>query len=327
MTQIYAAPMEGLTTGVFRKAHRALFSGIDRYYLPFIAVHESHTFKQKEIRDMSPSVNAGMVSVPQILTKNPADFVWGAREIAALGYDEINLNLGCPSPTVTTKKKGAGLLGDSEALQGLLDGIFEGLADLPDLRITVKTRLGIAEPQEMEALTELYNRYPVAELIIHARTLQDLYRGEPRMEAFRKAYEDCRMPVSFNGNIFSREDFDGFISRYPETAGVMLGRGLIRNPALAREIRGGEKLTREELRAFHDAIYQGYLEEMSGITPVLGRMKELWSYWGTLFPENERLVRNVRKAKNRKDYETAAGILFNMGSFRNEDRPREIIMH
>ena len=326
MTNLYAAPMEGLTTGVFRKAHRALFSGIDRYYLPFIAVHESHSFKQKEIRDMAPTLNEGMAAVPQILTKSPTDFVWAAREIAALGYDEINLNLGCPSPTVTTKKKGAGLLGDKEALRNLLDGIFEGLADHPDLKITVKTRLGIAAPEEMEALTELYNRYPIAELTIHARTLQDLYRGEPRMEAFGRAYEACRMPVSFNGNIFSREDYEGFISRYPKTAGVMLGRGLIRNPALAREIRGGEGLKIEELKAFHDAIYQGYLEEMSGMTPVLGRMKELWSYWGTLFPENERMVRTIRKSKKRGEYETAVDLLFRSGAFKSEGRPVEIIM-
>ena len=118
----YFAPMEGITGYVLRNVHAKLFPGIDRYYLPFIAAQSSHRLKNKEKADVSPEHNAGIRAVPQILSKSAEDFVATAEILRELGYREVNLNLGCPSPTVTVKGKGAGMLRDTEVLDRFLTG-------------------------------------------------------------------------------------------------------------------------------------------------------------------------------------------------------------
>ena len=196
------APLEGVTGYVYRNLHRRWFGGVERYYMPFISVGQSRSFSPREWQDFCPEHNESGDLVPQLLGKDAEGFIWAARELRALGYREINFNLGCPSGTVTAKGKGAGFLTRPAELEAFLDRIFSALEG----PISIKTRLGYAAPEEFSALLELYNRYPIAELIIHPRVRQDFYRCAVRMEAFEAALRHSRNPVGYNGDLMSLSD-------------------------------------------------------------------------------------------------------------------------
>ena len=289
----YFGPMEGVTTAQFRRVHASMFPGADRYYMPFISPTSDRRFTARELREIAPENNAGVCAVPQILTKSAEDFLWAAGGLAGMGYREVDLNLGCPSATVTAKGKGAGLLRTPDALQRMLDEIFSR-AEIP---VSVKTRIGYRDPGEWEALLALYARYPVAELIIHCRTRQEMYAGEPHREAFSRAREVLSCALCYNGNLFTPEDVSAFGSVEPGTAAVMLGRGAACDPALFRRLRGGSAATREELRAFHDTLSEAYRSEYGRLN-AMRRMKELWNYLLSRFADTEAVRKTMMRTKD-----------------------------
>ena len=291
--KLYFAPMEGVTTMHFRRVHAAMFPGADRYYAPFISPTSDHRFTPREVREIGRENNTGIDLVPQILTKSAEDFLWCASGLADMGYGEVNLNLGCPSATVTAKGKGAGLLRTPEALERLLDGIF-AKAEIP---VSIKTRIGYAAPEEWEALLALYSRYPIAELIVHCRTREELYGGEPHRGAFSRAREALSVPLCYNGNLFTVEDVRDFEKVEPGAQGVMLGRGAAEDPALFRRLRGGAPCTREELRAFHDTLYEMYTAEYGRLN-AMRRMKELWSCLLYRFEDAGEIRRKMMRTKD-----------------------------
>ncbi|MCR5011670.1 MAG: tRNA-dihydrouridine synthase family protein [Lachnospiraceae bacterium] len=225
------APMEGITGSTYRKVHREFFGGVDRYYTPFLAANKNHKFKHRETREFLPY---DPCLVPQVLTGNAADFVWAAKTIAEAGYEEVNLNLGCPASTVVTKKKGAGLLADTYALECFLDEIFSA-SGLP--KISVKTRIGFDSPKEAEYLGELYANYPFCEVVIHPRVRQDFYSGTPNLEAFTIMKDKLPCPVCYNGDIRTVADAINISKMFSDVQHIMIGRGLVADPALAEEIR------------------------------------------------------------------------------------------
>ena len=308
------APLEGVTGSLYRRAHAALFSGIDTYYIPFLTPREGTLFDRHDLREADPEENRGIPTVPQILTSRADAFLAGAERLAGLGYREINLNLGCPARTVVSKRKGAGLLGRPEELERLLDGIFSRTP----LPVSVKTRLGVSSEEEWPALLARFRRYPLARLIVHARLLTDGYTGPVRWDAFRLTLEGAPWPVCYNGDLFTVEDFARFRSAFPGVQSVMLGRGAVCNPALARMMRGGAPLTREELAAFHAQLYANARERLSGDRHVLCWMKELWHYLGCLFPDAQRERKAIRKAQRAAEYEAAVRRLLAVGELRTE---------
>lgn len=305
---LYFAPMEGLTGYVYRNAHRACFGGVDKYFTPFLSPNQNHRFTAKEEKDVLPEHNEGILLVPQILTNRAEDFIWAAGEMKARGYREVNLNLGCPSGTVVSKYKGAGFLARQEALNRFLDQIFQEV----DLEISVKTRIGIAVPEEFPELMEIFNRYPIRELIVHPRLRTDFYKNTPDRESFGYAVKESRAPLCYNGDIFTEEAFRSAASRFPSVERVMLGRGLLANPALAERIRGIEEapLTASRLAAFHRALYEGYRLAIPEERNVLFKMKEMWTYLICMFPEADRYGKKIKKAKSAGEYEAAVAALF-----------------
>lgn len=299
------APMEGITGHVFRRVHADCFGALDRYYTPFIApLRVGCAFKGKAARELDPVANEGLDVVPQLLTKDADEFVWAAGLLAGMGYAEVNLNLGCPSGTVVAKGKGAGFLARPEELEAFLADVCER-SPLP---VSVKTRLGLAGDAEYERILALYCRLPLAELIVHPRVQRDGYEGMPRREAYGKTLGVAPFPVAYNGNIFSAADMDGLLAAYPQTRHVMLGRGVLMNPALPRELRGGASLTMPELKRFHDDLYAAYVAEMGG--NAVFRMKEWWSYAKHSFADPAAVWRLIRKAKKTGDYEAAVVRVF-----------------
>lgn len=305
------APMEGVTSADFRRVHRRLFPEADRYYAPFIAPDAAGRFKQSHLRALLPESNEGVALVPQILCNSSEAFLGAASTMAELGYTEVNLNAGCPSGTVVGKHKGAGMLGDPAALDAFLDAVFS----CSPVAVSVKTRLGLHSAAEFPALLAVYRRYPLAELCVHARDREGMYRSKPDHAAFAEALVDAPWPVCYNGDIFTAGDFKSLQTEFPTLSRAMLGRGAAVNPALFRVLRGGAPLGRDELRAFHDTLLDETLA--GGLPPVyaLARMKELWSYWIAHFPDSERLYKALNKSRDLPAYRSAVSALFTQADF------------
>lgn len=298
MPKLYTAPLEGVTTYIWRNAHREIFGGADQYYTPFLSPNGNFNFQTKELRE----VTQGETNlIPQLLTNRAEYFIWGARELQKLGYQEVNFNLGCPSGTVVAKHKGSGLLSDLAYLDELLDTIFNAL---PDLEISLKTRIGRYESGEWERLLEIYNHYPIAELTVHPRVQKEFYEGTAHRDVFLWTRAHTHLPLVYNGDVTEPDD-----EALNYGCGVMIGRGLMKRPSLLREIRGGGRATREELAAFHDAVFDGYVE-LFGALPAIYRMREFWNYLACSFVGTEGYLKQIRKAKTLTEYQTAAqGIL------------------
>ena len=293
--KFYLAPMEGVTGYIYRNAYHAHFRPMDKYFTPFLAPKHNGGFSHREINDILPEHNEGMDTVPQLLTGNSEDFLRAARELKEYGYKEVNLNLGCPSGTVAAKGKGAGFLRDPEGLELFLEQVCEGMERL-GLELSVKTRLGIEEPEEFDRLLSIYNRFPLKELIIHPRVLKDFYKYTPRMEAFRNAFANSAAPVCYNGDIVDRESYERLTAAYPALDAVMIGRGLLADPFLIETLSGqaGTESRRtqiERLSAFHQQILEGYCQTMSGDKNVLFKMKELWAHLIHFDPEWEPYIK------------------------------------
>ena len=296
------APLEGITTALFRRLHHEYFPGVDRYYTPFLSPTADRRFTPKEQREFYPEFNQEIAVIPQILTKNADDFLWAARELYAMGYEEINLNLGCPSGTVTAKGKGAGMLSNLQGLSEFLDSIF---AQAP-CKISVKTRLGLDTPDEFDRIMDIYNRFPLSELIIHPRVRKDFYRHPVRTESFDKAYHSRTCPISYNGSIVTPQDYMDCICRYPDLHAVMIGQALVSDPFLACKIKFGAKADILLLTEFHDRLFDGYAEQFQSRNNAAKRMKELWFYLSRSFDDSEKLLKNLLKSKSAEEYQKAA---------------------
>lgn len=302
--KIYFAPLEGITGHIFRNVYDEIYGHIDKYFAPFISPSENCPMTPRERKDVTPENNKGLYLVPQILTCRSDCFIEGAKELQAMGYKEVNLNLGCPSGTVCAKGKGAGFLPETAALQKFLDDIYS-YGGSEGMKISIKTRLGYYDPDEFYDLVDIFNAFPVSELIVHPRIRADFYKGEPRREYYAYALEHCKIPLVYNGNVFSVNDYDSYVSSFgTDLNPVMLGRGLISDPSLADKLKG---LTTEtdfvKLRKFHDTIYHEYQKIMSPDINVLFKMRELWTYWRVLFDGRERDFKHLLKAKKYAEYE------------------------
>lgn len=297
-----AAPMEGVTGAIFRRVHHRLFGGISRYYIPFITPSIHRVFTTRDLRDIAPANNASVPVIPQLLTRDPELFLWAANELQQLGYDEVNLNTGCPSGTVTAKGRGAGMLRDADALRTFLDAVCAA-SPLP---ISVKTRIGFDSPDEWPALLDLLKQYPLKELVIHPRTRGEFYKGGVHMDCFDAAVS-CGIPLVFNGNLFTKEDCDAVSLRHPGIP-MMMGRGLLADPALPRVLQGGKPASHDELRRYHDALLDAYHREYPA-DQAHSRMREHMKYLSCCFDGAEKALKAIRKS-NPNTYPSAIAQLF-----------------
>ena len=283
----YFAPLEGLTDSIYRTLHNKYFPGIDRYYTPFFSPTIHRNFTQKELRELQPATAPDFEVVPQVLTRNAEDFLWMAQQCVDAGYGEQNLNLGCPSGTVTAKGKGAGLLREPEALDKLLEDIFSA-SPIP---VSVKTRIGYAQAEEFACLLDIFNRYPIKELTIHPRTRTAFYNADVDMDTFRYAAQNSKNSLCYNGNLCSREHISDFAEKFPSIDAVMLERGLIGDPGMLSP--GGTDI--HTLEHFHDELLSAYTQAFGSSRNAMFRMKENWHYLIARFPGCEKLYKRLRK--------------------------------
>lgn len=292
------APMEGVTGWIYRRAHCRHFSGVRQYYMPFFSPTQEHRITKREMRDLAPENNQGIPVVPQVLTRRAEDFVWAAARLHEMGYEEVNLNLGCPSGTVAAKGKGAGFLAFPQELDAFLEQVFAQVR----VPVSIKTRLGVQEPEEFAPLLDIYRAYPLKRLIVHPRVRKDMYRGAVREEYFARAIQGSPFPVCYNGDIITVEGARRVERHYPHMEGMMLGRGLVGDPALAQKLQGGPAADKASLRAMHDEIYEGYCSAFGSAHNAMMRMKELWYYQIALFEGSEPWEKQLKKVSNPQRY-------------------------
>ena len=303
----YFAPLEGISGYIYRNAYEKFFpNNIDKYFTPFILPNQSKSLKTKEFRDVLPENNNGLNIIPQILTNNSEGFIATCKKLKQLGYDEVNLNLGCPSGTVVSKFRGSGFLGKREELDNFLDEIFK----IQDMKISIKTRLGVDSADEFYEIMKIYDKYPMEELIIHPRTRQDFYGNKPNMEMFKDALKSSKNTICYNGDIFSVKDYEKFIEECPSVDRIMIGRGSLANPGLINEIKGKGVVDKNILKEFHDEVCMGYKEILSGDINVLFRMKELWSYMIGMFEDSEKVAKKIKKERMLSEYNVIISRLF-----------------
>ena len=290
----YFAPMEGITDSIYRRIHHKYFPGADAYYMPFLSPTVHRALTPREARELPYADSVGFYAVPQLLTKVSEDFLWAAQQCKDRGYDEVNLNLGCPSGTVVAKGKGSGMLRDPDTMDRFLDEIFAA-APLP---ISVKTRIGVNDPAEFSAILEIYNRYPIKELTVHPRIRKSFYKGDVEMESFRYAYEHSTNPLCYNGDILSPAQAETLAAEFPNVGAVMVGRGLIGDPGMLTP--GGT--TTQKLEAFLDELLEEYLREFGGSRNAMFRLKENWGFLINLFEDHDKLKKRLFKTTDIVEY-------------------------
>ncbi len=309
--KLYFAPLEGITSYTYRNAHSNFFGYCDDYFAPFINPSDQERVSKKGMRDILPENNRIKPKV-QVLTNKKDSFLKFSENIKELGYDEVNINLGCPVQMVTKKGRGSGFLRDLPLMEDFFNEIFKANS----IKVSVKTRIGFYSPSEFHEILKLYKNYPFSELIIHPRVREQFYKGKPDMEVFEKAYNDYEGLLCYNGDIWDKADYFEIEKNFPNLNSVMLGRGAIKNPAIFREIKGGERLKTEELIGFTHRLYNDYLDLLKSETFTLYKLKEIWVYMLLNYPEETKLSKEIKKAQSLKKF---LGLLGNLPEVENED--------
>ena len=298
----YYAPLEGITDATFRQLHHKYFPGVDRYFMPFISPTIHRTLTHREARELPRADSVGFYAVPQLLGKNVEDMLWAIEVCKDQGYDEVNINLGCPSGTVVSKGKGSGMLADIYTLDEFLEAIY-ARAVLP---VSLKTRIGVNDSENWGKILEIYRDYPVKELTVHPRIRKAFYKGDCDMTAFAQAVDNSPFPVCYNGNINSVADAEKIAARFPSVESVMIGRGLVADPGM---LCGGTE--RQRLQAFLNELSDTYCVVFESKRNAIYRMKDNWHYLISLFEGSEKLWKEMRKSTDYDRFMAIANEIIN----------------
>lgn len=318
--EFYLAPMEGLTGHIVRNAFHHNFNQIDKYYTPFIPAAKG--MSKKIERDIHPDNNKGIKVIPQIMSNKADEVIHLGKQLREYGYDEININFGCPSGTVSSKKRGSGFLAYPDEMEAFLDDLFSRI----DIKISIKTRVGYTDDNDWKRIAEIYSRYPICELTVHPRIRTDFYKPILRLNDFAIAVDTINQkqtPLCYNGDIVDKESFFRISEQFSTVERFMIGRGLIARPGLIMDIKG--ELTdmedyRKRLRAYHDEIVNEYQQLYQGQKDTLYRMKEHWSYLHNNFHDCDKYLKKIKKSQNLTEYGLIVNAIFNdcdikMGEF------------
>lgn len=299
---ICLAPLRGVTGLRFRQSFQAYMTGLDLAVAPFIATVQGERVKPEILRGIDPAVQpAELPLIPQVIGKDPRQLRVMLRAMKSLGYKQVDLNSGCPWPFVVKKGRGAGLLRDEAVLGAMLEA---GCEELGEGNFSIKVRLGIEEKTLLKQRLALIQRFPLRELCIHPRTARQMYEGSVDLDAFEEVAQQTILPLTYNGDIRSLEDWQRLAQRFPMVNRWMLGRGIVANPFLAESIRSG-KDTREKTRfeQWHNDLVARYAEHAPGDHALLGHLKELWSYLAPTFENGEKIWNSLKIVRTRDEFE------------------------
>lgn len=300
---IHFAPLQGYTDAVYRNKHHEIFGGVDTYYTPFVRLEKGETFRNRERRDTESQNNQVPHLIPQLVASTPEELLSITSLFIEQGHKEADINMGCPFPMLARRHKGSGILPYPDEVKALLDAT----AQVPELKFSVKLRLGWEDPKECMRLLPMLNDYPLRQITLHARLGKQQYKGETDLNAFEEFYQSCRHPLFYNGDILTTENIRNITNRFPNLTGIMIGRGLLANPALAKEYITGRTLAADEykdkLRALHEGLLSHYQANLQGDTQLLCKMKTFWEY---LLPEMDKKIRkHIHKSTKMETYRAA----------------------
>ena len=300
--KLLLAPIQGVTIAQYRNYYDKLFGGFDAYYAPFISPTSIEETHPSFFNDILPEVNSNTINmVPQLLGNDGKNIREYASTIVKMGYKEINWNIGCSFSIVTKKKKGAGILPHTDLIKSVLDEVCKDT----NYDLTVKMRLGMTHTDEGIKVIKTLNEYPLSGVMIHARTGIQQYTGHVDLDAFETLYSNSKHQMTYNGDIFTYEDYKKIQERFPLLDSFMLGRGALRDPFLASTIKGTTVPKDEKIKiitSFHDTIYKHYKKHTSRETHFLNKMKEFWTYTHVhLDPENQ-FIKRIRLSQTNEEY-------------------------
>jgi len=313
--KLSSGPLQGLTDAVFRKTHAEFFGGIDEYFGPYLRLDSHKEPKASQIRDIESPLNKDYHYIPQLLGNDVRLLLEKIHWLKELGYTKVNWNLGCPYPMVAKRNMGAGLLNQPKLVAEILNEIVPQ-SPLP---FSIKCRLGLVDDQEIFPLIDVFNRYNLSEIIIHARTASQMYKGFAKPEKIIAVIKNSKNTIAYNGDINSVDDFkkvqdvfQGNISHF------MIGRGLLRTPFLAAQIKG-QNFSKEDLKEkmfqFHQALIEQYGVKLQD-HQLLMKMRTFWEYFAFSFSNPHKAYKLVKKSSNFKKYQSAVGQIFqNYGEF------------
>lgn len=272
--EILAAPLQGFTDYVWRNAHSSVFAkSVSCYYAPFLRI-EKGAFRNKDLRDIATGNNASCTLVPQVIACQPEQFALLIDKVASMGYRRIDINMGCPFSPLVKRHCGAGILSYPDEVEKLLD-IAKRLGDID---FSIKMRLGTACPDEWKALMPIIAHFAPIHVTMHPRTAMQQYNGDVNMAQFSDFYATAPFPVVYNGGINTNADIDCIAAEYPHLQAIMVGRGLLANPALnTRDLQHASETSL--LAKLHDLLFEQYKLHLCGDAHLLAKMKSLWEYF------------------------------------------------
>lgn len=310
IAKIYQAPLQGFTDFGFRKVLAESFGGIDKFFIPYISYGKGHEIKRSQLREVFPENNQSLPVVAQVLFSDGTELTELVSILKDYGYDEINLNLGCPYPMATNKGRGAALLEKPEALLEALQQLY---SKNYQVRFSVKMRAGMTNDRDAEAVFEVLNQFPLEEVIFHPRTADQMYDGHANPQLFANAVSLVKHPLVYNGDIVSVAGFQELQTILPTQNSWMIGRGLLANPALGAQLKGdvfNPNELREKLRDFHDRIFDNYSSRLDGSGHVLMKMNQFWTYFCESFSNPHKAMKLVKKSTSLHKYNAAVAEIF-----------------
>lgn len=306
MLPIFFAPLQGYTDDVYRRTHHKLVGAIKTYYTPFVRV-EAGSIRSKDLRDIAPENNKDIPVVPQIIFGNRKEFEYLTDRVEALGYNEIDLNMGCPFPLQARHGRGSGLLSDTATIADILDGIKART----NILFSVKMRLGWEDSDEYKKVIELLNGVKLQHITLHPRTGIQQYKGSIDESRFNEACRISENPIIYNGDILTLDDIKRIEDNYPQIKGIMIGRGLLGTPSLAQEYNSGETWSNsrriELMLGMHDALMAEYAKILKGDVQMLNKMRTFWEYSEPLL--GRKPYKKIMKSGNLKNYLNAVNEL------------------
>ncbi|UQD57190.1 tRNA-dihydrouridine synthase [Flavobacterium sp. K5-23] len=310
---LLSSPLQGFTDFRFRNAQNKYFGGIDTFYSPYIRLNGKLVIKPSYQRDILPENNIGLEVIPQIITNDADEFLFVAKYVQELGYKELNWNLGCPYPMVTKCGMGSGLISNTEKINQILDKVHSE----SDIIVSMKMRLGYENCEEILKTLPIIESYPVKNVAIHARIGKQLYKGGVNLDAFQECVENTKLKLYYNGDITTVTKFNEMQERFPTIDHWMIGRGLIADPFLPSMIKNNTSEypsnKMELFSAFHETLYEGYSESLSGSTHILLKMHHLWEYFSAIFSNPHKVAKNIKKAKSIRNYEATVKEIIKAG--------------
>lgn len=301
MLPLFCAPLQGYTDAIYRQNHAKFAGGIHTYYSPFLRVEKGEV-RSRDLRDVAPENNQGYHLVPQVIFNGIEEFDILVNTLVNKGFQEIDLNMGCPFPMQTNHGRGSGILPHFDTVKQITDKI----AKLSQIKFSIKMRLGLENADEALKLLPLLNDIPLVHLTMHPRIGRQQYKGALDEIAFKKFYEECCHPIIFNGDVQTVARIQQLEATYPKLKGVMLGRGLLTNPLLAVEYRSNKQFPATQRKTaildMHQGIFNQARETLQDSNQMLNRMRAFWEYQTDILPS--KVYKRIMKCRSFEDYKS-----------------------